>query len=105
MTYRIVIAPAALQMLRTIKDRRIRTQIRNRIYELAQNPEQQGKPLIKDLSGYRSVRAAGQRYRIIYRVNGDQIQVYVVSLGIRKDGDKRDVYALTQKLIRLGLLE
>jgi len=33
------------------------------------------------------------------------IIVYVVALGMRKEGDKRDIYALTRRLIRLGLLE
>lgn len=31
--------------------------------------------------------------------------VLVVALGIRKEGDKKDVYNLAKKLIRLGLLE
>ena len=92
-------------MLQQIKDRRIRTQLRDRITALSENPDQQGKALIKELSGYRSLRAAGQRYRIIYRVQDDQVQVCIVALGLRKEGDKRDIYELTRKLVRLGLLD
>ncbi|HEY6405869.1 MAG TPA: type II toxin-antitoxin system RelE/ParE family toxin, partial [Ktedonobacteraceae bacterium] len=72
---------------------------------LEYEPELQGKPLIDGLASYRSVRAVGQRYRIIYRVDGEQVTVLVVTVGIRKDGDKKDVYQLAKKLIRLGLLD
>ncbi|MBI3327446.1 MAG: type II toxin-antitoxin system RelE/ParE family toxin [Nitrospinae bacterium] len=92
-------------MLEAIQDRRIRGIIRDRIDGLAFEPEKQGRPLTGDLAGYRSLRAVGQRYRIIYRVEADKVLVLVVALGIRKEGSKRDVYALAQKLLRLGLLE
>lgn len=49
--------------------------------------------------------ADGQRYRIIYKVEDERVMVLVVALGIRKEGDKKDVYNLAKKLIRLGLLE
>jgi mRNA interferase RelE/StbE len=104
-TYRIIIAPTALKMLQAIKDRKIRTQLRDRINALAETPNQQGKALIRELAGHRSLRAAGQRYRIIYRVVDDLVQVNIVAAGIRKEGDKRDIYELTKKLIRLGLLD
>jgi mRNA interferase RelE/StbE len=51
------------------------------------------------------VRTAGQRYRILYRVEAKTVIVLVVAVGIRKDGDKKDIYALAQKMIRLGLIE
>lgn len=78
--------------------------IRDRIDGLSSEPEQQGKPLFGELSGYRSLRAAGQRYRIIYRVEREKILVLVVATGIRKEGDKKDIYALARKLLRLKLL-
>ena len=55
--------------------------------------------------GYRSLRAVGQRYRVIYRVEEDQVLVLVVAVGIRKEGDKRDIYTLARKLLRLHLVE
>lgn len=61
-------------------------------------------PMIEELAGYRSLRTVGQRYRILYRVEERQVIVHIVALGIRKAGDKADVYALAKKLIRLGLL-
>lgn len=105
MSYQIVITSAALNMLRAIPDRRIQEKIRDRIDSLAEKPEKQGKPLAGDLAGYRSLRAAGQRYRIIYRVEEDKVLVLVVAVGIRKQGSKRDIYTLARKLLRLRLLE
>jgi len=51
------------------------------------------------------VRAVGQRYRIIYRVEDERVTVLVVALGIRKQGDKKDVYELAKKLLRSDLLD
>jgi mRNA interferase RelE/StbE len=104
-SYQIIVQPLALKQLQGILDRRIRDKILERIDELRENPEAQGKPLVRDLSRYYSVRAVGQRYRIIYKVDGSKITVFVVAVGIRKDGDKQDIYTLTKKLIRLRLLD
>lgn len=93
-----------MKMLEEISDRRIQEKIRERIDTLKEEPEKQGKPLTGELTAYRSVRAVGQRYRIIYKVERDKILVFIVSVGIRKEGDRSDVYALAKKLIRLGLL-
>ncbi len=68
-------------------------------------PPLQGKPLIGELLGFRSVRAAGQRYRVLYRADGNSVTVVVVLVGPRKEGDKSDVYTLAKKLLRLGLLD
>ncbi len=105
MTYKIVIAPTALKMLKAITDRRVRELIVKRIDDLIEEPEKQGKPLIAELSGYRSLRAAGQRYRIVYRVLNDKIMVYIVAVGIRKQGSRTDIYNLAKKLIRLRLFK
>lgn len=105
MSWQIVLTHRARAMLKTIQDRRIREGIGRRIDDLANDPEKQGKPLVGELSGYRSVRAVGQRYRIVYRVEAKRITVFVVALGIRKDGSRADVYSLARKLFRLRLLE
>ncbi len=69
--------------------------------QLAKSPEQQGKLLVGELASFRSVRAVGQRYRIVYRVERREV---VVAVGERKAGDKGDIYELAKKLLRLGLL-
>ena len=95
----------AKMQLAAIKDRRVQHGLRSSLKRLEYEPELQGKPLIDELASYRSVRAVGQRYRIIYRVDGEQVTVLVVTVGIRRDGEKKDVYRLAKKLIRLGLLD
>jgi mRNA interferase RelE/StbE len=104
MTFNIVITPAALKMLKAVSDKRVRDLIVKRIDELREEPEKQGKPLVAELSGYRSIRAAGQRYRIVYRVVNEKIIVYIVAVGIRKEGSGKDIYNLAKKLIRLRLI-
>ena len=104
MTYRIVFTPTAVRLLEDMTDRRIREQIRDRINGLAHEPEQQGKPLREELAGFRSLRTVGQRYRIIYRVDRGRVLVIVVAVGLRKEGDRHDIYRLAQKLVRLRLI-
>ncbi len=104
MTYQVDILPAAQEMVLDIADRRIQDRLLERMTALANDPELQGKPLGDDLAGYRSVRAVGQRYRIIYRVERSIVTVVVVAAGIRKEGSREDIYRVAEKLIRLGLL-
>lgn len=92
-------------MLRSVSDRRVREILGRRIDGLARDPDRQGKPLTGELAGLRSLRAAGQRYRILYRVEAERVVVLVLAVGIRKQGDKKDVYALAKKLVRLRLLD
>ena len=100
----IGLAKQARKQLTEITDSRILKHISQRIDKLEYEPEKQGKPLNDDLAGYRSVRAVGQRYRIIYKIDEDRVLVLVVTVGIRKEGDKHDAYAQAIKLARLGLL-
>jgi len=105
MKWQVIMLPIAEQLLAAIKDTRIRQNISKRISRLEDDPEKQGKPLSEELAGYRSIRAIGQRYRIIYKMEAERVVVIVVTLGIRKEGDKKDVYELTKKLARLGQLD
>jgi mRNA interferase RelE/StbE len=105
MSYRIVLTAEAKKLLKDIQDRREQGILLKRLEELAESPEQQGKPLRGDLTGYRSIRAIGQRYRIIYQVLDEQVLVVVVALGRRKDGDRQDVYELASKLVTVFELE
>ncbi len=100
MQYRVVLTPEAEKLLAAIRDKRELNLLISRIAQLEQNPEQQGKALRENLVGYRSLRAVGQRYRIVYRIEEDAVLVVVVALGRRKDGDRKDVYQLAQKLIQ-----
>ena len=104
MTWRILLTPTAVQLLADISDRRIREKIGAVIDRLSEEPEKQGKALLGELSGLRSIRAVGQRYRIIYKIRDDVIVVVIVAIGIRRDGARDDIYNLAKKLFKLGLL-
>ena len=71
---------------------------------MSDEPEKQGKKLIKDLSGFLSVHGAG-RYRILYKIDKRTVIVYVLAAGIRKEGDKKDIYKIAKKLLDAGLLD
>lgn len=93
----------ALKLTEAMPDQRIRRLI-SHIDQLAKSPEQQGKPLVGELAGFRSVRAVGQRYRILYRVDRREVVVLIVAVGRRKHGDKTDIYELAKKLFRQRLV-
>ncbi len=103
--WEVIILPQAKKQLATVMDRRVQEKLRSSLRRLEYEPDQQGKPLTDELAGYRSIRVVGQRYRIIYKVDENIVTVYVATLGMRKDGQKKDVYALAKKMARLGLLD
>lgn len=104
MSWKIELTETAISLLKSISDVRIRKRLVDRIEKLSEDPDKQGKPLKAELTGYRSVRAVGQRYRILYQLIDHRVVVVVVAVGIRKDSDKRDAYALAKKLVKVGLL-
>lgn len=105
MTYQVELTFQAQKMLENISDRRVQERIRERIDGLVQEPGKQGKPLFADLAGFRSLRAVGQRYRIIYQIQEETVIVIVLAVGLRKQGSSKDIYQLAKKLLKLGLVE
>lgn len=103
--WQVKLTATAEAMLEKIKDKRTVRKIVNDMIKLQNEPDKQGKPLLQELSGYRSLRSVGQRYSIIYKVEIDVVVVYIVAIGLRREGSKRDVYALAQKLSQRGLLK
>jgi mRNA interferase RelE/StbE len=101
--YKIKLTRLAAENIQRL-DGRTRTQIINKIESLKSEALLLGKRLKGPLKELRSVRSADQRYRIIYRVLQEEIIVIVIAVGIRKDGDKSDIYELMKKYIRTGLL-
>ena len=108
----VVFNRQAEQDLESISDARVQRKLVETALELRQEPLAKGKPLVSDLQGLRSIRAVGQRYRIVYEVvvripppepDNPEIpsgRVTILVIGIRKEGDKRDVYRVASK--RLG---
>ncbi|MGL5060598.1 MAG: type II toxin-antitoxin system RelE family toxin [Microcoleus sp.] len=103
--YRVILTAQARQLFAEIKDRREQQLLLARLEKLKHEPEKQGKALSEELTGYRSIRAVGQRYRIIYQIVQDRVLVVVVGIGRRKEGDKRDVYTVTMRLLADLMLE
>lgn len=86
-----------------VGDRRVQQSILVTSRRLEGDPEKQGKPLREDLFGYRSLRAVGQRYHVVFTIDVRARRVHVVATGLRREGSGRDVYELARKLVRLGL--
>ncbi len=45
------------------------------------------------------------RYRVIYKIDKQTVIVFVLAAGIRKEGDKKDIYRIAKKLLHAGLLD
>ncbi|MGH9318978.1 MAG: type II toxin-antitoxin system RelE family toxin [Vicinamibacteria bacterium] len=97
--HEIEIAPTGLRSFKAIKEKRLRRQIAKVIDGLALAPEKQGKPLLGPLEGVRSVRAARDRYRILYRIDSRAKLVSVLLVGERLPGRDADIYALATRLL------
>jgi mRNA interferase RelE/StbE len=85
-------------------DGKTRTVTARKIEALKESPEKQGKALSGDLSGYRSLHAAG-RYRVVYEVKTNEVTVIVIVAGIRKEGSRIGVYETLKKLLRSKVFE
>ena len=104
MKYKILITGTCLALIGKIADKKIQRTILKRIAGLSDEPDKQGKMLVKDLSGFRSIHAAG-RYRIVYKIDKKTVIIFILAAGIRKQGDKKDIYEIAKKLLTAGLLD
>ena len=107
----VVWSQIAWEALQTIADRSLQRKIYAKASDLARTPHPEliGKPLHDKLTGL--YRIPFGRYRILYTVRKADaksppkpIEVHIALVGIRKAGDKRDVYAQGQKLRERGLI-
>ncbi|MEK6683831.1 MAG: type II toxin-antitoxin system RelE/ParE family toxin [Nitrospirota bacterium] len=65
--------------------------------KLGTRPDQYGRPLAGSLQGYWKLKVG--EYRIVYRIERQEVVVYVLTIGFRRD---QEVYL--EALKRLGLL-
>ena len=86
--YTIKLTQIAAEFI-TKLDGKSQQQIMEKIEVLKEYPLKVGKPLKGNLQDYRSIRSVGQRYRIIYQVKETEVEVIVVAVGIRRDGNKK----------------
>ena len=95
-TFSIIFTQEAQADLDNIKDARTYAAIERKIDELRTEPDRRGEALKGDLKAYRKLKAAGQRYRVIYQVAVLEGLVTIVVVGIRKEGDKRNAYRVAK---------
>ncbi len=89
MSWTIQYAASAARAIRKL-DPQIRRRVRAALDKLQEDPER-GKSLQLSLKGLRSWRTGD--YRIVYRLQTDQIEVLVVAVGHR-----REVYSQLRRL-------
>lgn len=94
----------SVELLNGIGNKKIQKSIMNESKSLISNPER-GKPLLTELKKFRSIRVYGGRYRVIYKIKNEDNEIHIHVVGIRREGDKNDVYSIAKKLFRAGLLE
>jgi len=102
--YSIKLTNIAAEFIKKL-DKKSQSQIIEKIELLKENPLEIGKQLKGNLKDYRSIRSVGQRYRIIYKVCETEVIVVIAAIGIRKYGDKKDIYELMKKYVKIGLFD
>ena len=80
--YKLVIKASAVKELRAIPNKRDRQRIVRRIQGLENDPRPPGS---QKLSGRERFRIRQGQYRIVYGIESDELVVYVVKIGHRKD--------------------
>ena len=80
--YKIVLKPSAVKEIEAVARKKDRQQIIKRIGLLADNPRRSG---CTKLSGYDRYRIRVGSYRIVYGIEDDELVVYVVKVGHRKN--------------------
>lgn len=80
--YKLLIKASAAKELQAIRNKRDRQRIVKRIQSLENNPRPHGS---QKLSGRERYRIRQGQYRIVYAIENDELVVYVVKIGHRKD--------------------
>ena len=80
--YQIVLKPSAVKEIESVPRKKERQQIIKQIGLLADDPRPHG---CSKLSGYDRYRIRQGSYRIVYGIEDDELVVYVVKIGHRKD--------------------
>ncbi len=80
--YRLLIKPSAVKEIEAIPLKKDRQRVVERLLKLAENPRPPG---CEKLSGQDKYRIRQGRYRILYTIKDDELLVFVVKVGHRKD--------------------
>ena len=104
-SYRVQITETAKRMLRRIGKRygkKVYGILRDQIADLEFNPKQKGQALRPPLEGLYSRHYS--RYRVIYTVRDDAALVVAVAVGYHASGERRDIYAIVERLVASGAI-
>jgi mRNA interferase RelE/StbE len=96
----IEILPSAREALAAVADKKVLREIAKTIDGLSSRPETQGKVLTDPLEGVRSLRAARERYRVLFEIDAETGRVQVLFVGLRRPGRPADVYRIAARLLR-----
>lgn len=80
--YKVLIKPSAVKEIEAIPRKKDRQLIAQKIKQLATDPRPHG---CQKLSGHDRYRLRQGLYRIIYSIEDNELVVYVVKVGHRKD--------------------
>jgi len=80
--YRLLIKASAAKELKAVPNKKDRQRVVKRIQGLEENPRPRGS---HKLSGRERYRIRQGPYRIVYSIEADELVVYVVKVGHRKD--------------------
>ena len=80
--YRILIKSSAVKEIEAISQKKDRQRLVDRISRLADNPR---PPRSEKLSGQDKYRIRQGRYRVVYSIQDQDLIIYVVKVGHRKD--------------------
>ena len=73
-------------------------QLFGKIEELETAPAKRGDPLRYELAGLYSIRTGD--YRIIYEIDEEAQEVWICGAGLRKEGDRDDIYERARRWFR-----
>jgi mRNA interferase RelE/StbE len=80
--YKLLIKASAAKELKAIPNKKDRRRIVKRIQSLESNPRPHGS---QKLSGRERYRVRSGHYRIVYAIEKNELVVYVVKIGYRKN--------------------
>jgi len=80
--YKVLIKPSAKKEVLAISTKKDRQRIVRKFEALAENPRPPG---CEKLSGYDRYRIRQGRYRIVYGVEDDELVVFAIKVGHRRD--------------------
>ncbi len=97
--YKILLHPDVKRIDSQSIDPKTREKIKKKCFELlSTEPEKAGEPLHGPLQGFRKL-VVFNNYRVVYRVHKDEVIVYILAVGIRRN---LEVYETAIKRLERG---